>query len=442
MGDERAEADGVFGARLKQARDDAGLSTLELAEKLFLTRESVDRYMRGERRPSRDLVERWEELCGLAPGSLVDDHSRLPPRRTPSGKGAPTAPAGPPVAEDLSPDTGRPQPPLVDDDSLGRESAAGRVLATAGPARRRALVWATILAAVAAGALGLFVGHSFNNSPNAPDQPESLASNRDLEVRIPASWLRTTPAVEHPDLGLSDAIVIAADSPRGAGVIVGTSNATGSTLLPPTTLRRLDRRPQQDVGERLGTLDAYRYADVRIRDFRGRTTLFVAPTSIGVLTLGCFTSAPATPAFRRRCRGIAQSVRLRRGRSYPLGPSASYQRALNSVLGQLNAARQHDRDALALARTHQGQAAIADRLGARFAVARARLADFDVSPRDLGAHRQLLRAMTAAVDAYIRVAGAARRGGRVRYNRAVRTVIDAEDRVKTAIRRLARLGYP
>src|SRR5204863_8119048 len=39
MGDERAEADGVFGTRLKQARDDAGLSTLELAEKLFLTRE-------------------------------------------------------------------------------------------------------------------------------------------------------------------------------------------------------------------------------------------------------------------------------------------------------------------------------------------------------------------------------------------------------------------
>lgn len=58
MGEESAEADAIFGARLKEARDEAGLSTVELAEKLFLKRESVDRYMRGDRRPSGDLVER------------------------------------------------------------------------------------------------------------------------------------------------------------------------------------------------------------------------------------------------------------------------------------------------------------------------------------------------------------------------------------------------
>lgn len=86
MHQELAEADVVFGARLKRARDDAGLTTVQLAEQLFLTRESVDRYMRGQRRPSAELVTRWEDLCGLAPGTLIEPFRRLPPRRASPGQ--------------------------------------------------------------------------------------------------------------------------------------------------------------------------------------------------------------------------------------------------------------------------------------------------------------------------------------------------------------------
>jgi len=76
-----ATADIEFGARLKRARDDAGLSTAELAERLVFSREAIDRHMRGERRPTRDVVARWEEVCGLEAGSLVEEYDLLPPRR-------------------------------------------------------------------------------------------------------------------------------------------------------------------------------------------------------------------------------------------------------------------------------------------------------------------------------------------------------------------------
>ena len=341
-----------------------------------------------------------------------------------------------PAATDEGAVVEEPMPRVID------SHESDHAIAATVPNRPWALVAAVIVAAIVAGAVGLFIGRSVH-APNAPDRPESLASNSDFELRVPASWLRTTPDIAPPMLGLSGAIVIAADSPQGAGVVAGTSSATGSTLLEPSTLRRLNRRPRQEVGERLGSLDAYRYANLKIRGFAGRMTLFVAPTSIGVVTLGCFTAGPGTPQFRQSCRSVAQSVRLRReGRAYPLGPARSYQRSLNGVLKQLNVARRRDRAALMAARTRQGQAALADRVGAAFRVARARMADIGVSPRELAAHRQILRGLARASDAYKVMAGAARRASHVRYGRAARAVARAERGVKDAIGALARLGYP
>lgn len=451
MRQERAEADAVFGARLKQARDDAGLSTLKLAEHLFLKRESVDRYMRGERRPSRDLVARWEELCGLDPGSLVDEYDRLPPRG-PAAKSMDVSSA----EESRSPD----DPVTVDPDNTDAAVEAGATVdpqpalletdrrhvdpPNASPTPRGQSRWPVgvlvVVGVLLVTATGFFVGR-VAKTPRTADPPQSLATSRNLELRVPANWLRIQPNVALPRLGLSEPIVITADRPRGAGVIAGVSTATGAALLAPSTLRRLERRPRQDVAERLGTLDAYRYLDLKIRGFAGRLTLFVAPTSIGVVTLACFTPEADSLRFPRSCRSVAQSVRLLRGHSYPLGPSTAYQRSLKAVLAGLNIARGRHRAALKAAHSHHGQAAIADRLGTDFAVAHARAQDLDVSPRELGAHRQILRALTSTSRAYARLAAAARQESPTHFERAAKHVVRAERRVKTALRSLSRLGY-
>lgn len=450
MGVEKTEADVKFGARLKEARDDAGLSTLELAEKLFLTRESVDRYMRGERRPSQDLVAQWEDLCGLATGSLVDDYARLPLRRVPPTDAAAAAPPSATPQSDAAPGPDSKQPAAVDHGQpdgvapagdVGGELACDDVASGALRGRLWALGVATLAATLLAGATGLLVGHSFRPSL-APDRPTSLATTSDVELRVPASWLPATREIAPPGLGLANVTVFAADRPRGAGMMAGISEATGAALLLPRTLRRLDRQPRQDVGERLGNIDAYRYAGMRVRDFAGRVTLFVAPTSIGVLTLVCFTPGRDTAQLRESCRSIARSVRLLRGDSYPLGPSRRYQERINGALASLDGTRRRDRAALVTARTAQGQAVLADRLGAAFAVAHARAGGFGVSPRESGDHRRFLRALKTTSEKYGRLASAARRESRPLYSRAAREVARAERRVRAAMRALGRLGYP
>lgn len=79
MGQPR-RADIEFGKLLRRARDDAGLSSEYLADQLFVKRETVDRYMRGDRRPSKELVAMWERICGVESGALLAVYSALPPK--------------------------------------------------------------------------------------------------------------------------------------------------------------------------------------------------------------------------------------------------------------------------------------------------------------------------------------------------------------------------
>ena len=109
----RSEADLAFSALLKKARDEAELSSHQLGEALFLDRRSVDRYLRGDRRPSRELVVRWEELCGLPAGELLDVYERLPQKRLQQDGGRLSdadAPQGVPPAGGI--EAAQPQPGL------------------------------------------------------------------------------------------------------------------------------------------------------------------------------------------------------------------------------------------------------------------------------------------------------------------------------------------
>ena len=94
------DADAEFGALLRRARDDAGLSTAWIAEQLHVARETADRYMRGDRRPDEKVVAQWEALCRVEGDSLLNAYKSLPPRRASTGEepepqAAQTAPLAP-----------------------------------------------------------------------------------------------------------------------------------------------------------------------------------------------------------------------------------------------------------------------------------------------------------------------------------------------------------
>jgi transcriptional regulator with XRE-family HTH domain len=56
---------------LDLARREAGLKTADLAQALSFNPRTVRRYLNGERRPERDTVARWEQVCKTTPGALL-----------------------------------------------------------------------------------------------------------------------------------------------------------------------------------------------------------------------------------------------------------------------------------------------------------------------------------------------------------------------------------
>ena len=72
----RSRAHHELAQQLDLARRERGLSTKDLARELTCDSRSVRRYVSGERRPNRQLVEAWERACHVDPGTLTAFHDR------------------------------------------------------------------------------------------------------------------------------------------------------------------------------------------------------------------------------------------------------------------------------------------------------------------------------------------------------------------------------
>jgi len=63
-----------FALELERARREAGLRTKDLAEAVFVDPRTVRRYLNGERLPTLETTEAWEQACGIEPGRLLEQH--------------------------------------------------------------------------------------------------------------------------------------------------------------------------------------------------------------------------------------------------------------------------------------------------------------------------------------------------------------------------------
>lgn len=57
--------------RLKMLRKQCGLSQLQVAEKLYVTRSAYANYEQGTRRPGADIIEKLAELYNVSPDYLL-----------------------------------------------------------------------------------------------------------------------------------------------------------------------------------------------------------------------------------------------------------------------------------------------------------------------------------------------------------------------------------
>lgn len=174
------EADVEFGALLKRARDAAGLTTAAIAEQLPAARESADRYMRGQRRPDQTVVARWEEICGLKPGSLLDAYKALPPRQSSSANGGSPRPQamGPSPRRGRSRERPRAEEEGLDTDAVTKRSWRSR------PAFQRAAIAALVaLAGGLATAMAVGAPGAKDHAPDA--RADAGASPRAVAAAYP-----------------------------------------------------------------------------------------------------------------------------------------------------------------------------------------------------------------------------------------------------------------
>jgi hypothetical protein len=268
----------------------------------------------------------------------------------------------------------------------------------------------------------------------------NIASAGSIEVGFPDGWRRAPKPLSLPGLELDDRVDLGpASAPGGEGLAAGLTQATGSTLLPQAFVGRLPAPPRQDA-VKLENVDAYRYRGLRPAGFTGRLTVYTVPTSNGVATVACAAGTGDRTGFLSRCEAATATLRLTRGRAFPLGPDKAYERRLQAAITRLGRARKAALQRLRRARTPGGQARAARAAAAAHTSAARSLRGGSPSPAARGLNAAVVARLEEVAAAYRRVAAAARRGSRGAYNRARRNVRRAEAALTRALRSPAQAG--
>lgn len=302
------------------------------------------------------------------------------------------------------------------------------------PSRRRVALIAGVAAAVLAGiGVGAVSASSQGDSPSVVETKEVSAGH--IRATVPEDWTSrpATPARSRP-FELRNALDLRPPT-EGArrAVIVGTSTATGPSLLP------AGLAPEQRSVVRMGELVGFRYPGVRAG---GRPVdAYVAPASDGVTTVLCPAATGGDVAEERACSGIVSSLRLIGASAFPLGPDAVQARALGRALGRADSSLARG-SAITEAATAPAQAAAATSVavGLRQSIG-ALPTSAESSPVLRPALGELRRALTTLATGYESLSGAAAATSASRWDAARAEVERGAARLDAAQSKLGAAGY-
>ncbi len=307
------------------------------------------------------------------------------------------------------------------------------------PSGRRVGIGAVAAVLLAVVALGFVVGHSSGGSERPSPAADRVAAAGPLRLGFPDSWRRAPDPPAVPGVKLMDPIALSQRGrPGGEGLTAGTTDATGPALLSPELVDRLGHLPARNDAVKLGNLDAYRYEGLRLAGFNGRVTLYVAPTTEGVATVACASTAGDALAFLPKCESVAGGLKLIRGRAFALGADPHYLARLDRAMAQLNTDRRRDAPRLRTAKKRGDQANVARSLAMDYRRAQRSLGGTAVSPAVRDASESVRAALARTDMAYGRLAAGAQDGSRVEYNAAREDVSAGEAALKRALAQVER----
>ena len=402
-------------AREQAARDREEQEREERERALHEEREREEREERErgqrEERERRARAEREERER-----EREHDHAAREREREASAEAVATAAA----TEERTPARARPAEP---------SARPGKSHADSGRRRRPALIALALILIVTAGVIGFLAGRTGEDKAARPGN--ATASAGPLSVDVPASWDRSE---EAPPAGPPLREPISAEE-GGGRLSAGVVEPAGGVLYPRETATRALARPSTPEAVRLGRLEAWRFSGAP-RSGQGRTTLFLAPTSAGMLAVSCTAPPSAGADFLPACeRGAATLSTDDDVRPVALSSLSPYAARADRVLRRLAATRRRDRRALGRAPLRRTQARVARRLVRSYRGAAKQLGR-EVPRAARRQVRDLVGALRRAAAGYSALARAAERTDRRRYRAASRAVRSAE---ATAARATARL---
>jgi hypothetical protein len=388
------------------------------------TRSAVAAWQQLEEVLIAGLGPRWNRRAALVPGTDL----AVPAFETPV-----TATGKTPVrgtarwAATRRPHRAVPQPPVP----APRRRRWGKLAAPV-------LVALALVAGAVAGVAGL----------HSDGRPAALTSTRALSLTVPSGWTRLH-AIPETGLPLSDALALAPggrdDRPAVVYGLMATRSAGTSALLPGSFLASLGR-PAGEIPSRARVtlsdeaLPAWRYRRLRPLGSTRELTAYVVPTDAGVATVACVAPPGGRAMPARACQSIASTLRLRRARPYPLGPSDAYASALTTTVGSLRQGVATHGQTLLVARTRRDRARAANAIAGDYRRAARRFAALTLSPADYAANRDLVSALRRVARAYAKVTRAARRS-LAAVVRARAAAVRQERAIAAALAGLRAVGY-
>ncbi|MBA2461061.1 MAG: serine/threonine protein kinase [Actinobacteria bacterium] len=316
------------------------------------------------------------------------------------------------------------------------------------PARHRGrrvepILLAALAACVAAIVAGFLVGNSRGADESTTPAGSRDVSAGDLTLSMPADWLRLDeiPGVLRTPLAQPLAL-----APRGltgsGGLVAGTAAASTPTFVPASTRAALPAAALDDRQRvRLGTLEAFRYANLVPAGFDGTLTLYVVPQAKNVTLLGCFVHTGAPQRIARSCDDIVPTLGIDGARAFTLAPTARYAATLNGTIRTLASGRGAGLKLLRSAKEPSGQARAADAVARSYGSAAARLRRETVTPFTRTTNAALVAALARTQKAYGDLARQARRGDEARYDAARREIVRSQAGLQDALDGLRELGF-
>ncbi len=420
------EAERAFGKRVRAVITPPG--PVETPEEIGL-RDPESRV------PTRETPVRDQPAEPATRVAAPRDTVAAPARAQSTARSAPAAPplAAPPLAAPPGDTVVPPTPPAPAAPARGADPGRrGPVLAGAA-----ALVALLAVAGFAAGRSG---------QDAAPDGPAltGSASNEVVRLSFPATWSRSreTTGTAIPGLELANAITVGPDGGARAGLTIGRVPRTGAGLLPVGLAKQLGGEPPRAERVRVGRLEALRYPALRPGGTAPAYDLILAPTSKGTFAFACYAPPAALGGRRPECTRVMRSAELTGATAVAVDPSPEYAGELRDVMRRLARERGAERRVLRTERTPAGQAGSATALRDRYAAAAQSVRGAQTPPRAAGLRNGLVDALTAAGDAYARLASAARSSDAEAFGRSARSVRLGESAVQRALAAFRGAGYP